>query len=82
MQLNRFSEALEQAYIMREPSVISEYAHILAQKFSSFYAELPINGETNESIRLSRLKLCKIIKEILTQCLYLLGIEAPSKMLR
>lgn len=82
LHLNRFSEALEQAYVMREPSIISEYVHVLAQKFSSFYAELPINGESNESTRLSRLKLCKIIKRVLTQCLDLLGIEAPSKMLR
>lgn len=82
LQINRFSEALEQAYVMREPSIISEYVHVLAQKFSSFYAELPINGETDECLRLSRLKLCKITKEVLTQCLNLLGIEAPSKMLR
>lgn len=82
LHLNRFSEALEQAYVVREPSIISEYVHVLAQKFSSFYAELPINGESNESTRLSRLKLCKIIKRVLTQCLDLLGIEAPSKMLR
>lgn len=82
LQINRFSEALEQSYVMREPSVISEYVHVLAQKFSSFYAELPINGEEDRDLRLSRLKLCKIIKEILTQCLDLLGIEAPNKMLR
>lgn len=82
LQINRFSEALEQAYLMREPSIVSEYVHVLAQKFSSFYAELPIKGEENLDTRLSRLKLCQIIKEVLTQCLDLLGIEAPSKMLR
>ena len=82
LHLNRFSEALEQAYILREPSIISEYVHVLAQKFSSFYAELPVNGEKDHDIQLSRLKLCTIIKKILTQCLDLLGIEAPSKMLR
>lgn len=82
LQLNRFSEALEQSYVMREPSVISEYVHVLAQKFSSFYAELSINGEDNFDIRLSRLKLCNITKDVLTQGLDLLGIEAPKKMSR
>ena len=82
LQINRFSEALEQAYLLREPSVISEYSHILAQKFSSFYAELPINGEENRDVRLSRLKLCKIAKAVLSQGLDLLGIEAPEKMSR
>ncbi|MBO4405564.1 MAG: arginine--tRNA ligase [Alphaproteobacteria bacterium] len=82
LQLNRFSESLEQAYIAREPSIISEYVYVLAQKFSTLYAELPINGENDCSTRISRLKLCRIIKYILTQGLDLLGIEAPEKMLR
>lgn len=82
LQVNRFSEFLEQAYAAREPSIISEYVYVLAQKFSIMYAELPINGENDRVIRVSRLKLCKITKEILTRCLDLLGIEAPEKMLR
>ncbi len=82
LQVNRFSEFLEQAYAAREPSIISEYVYVLAQKFSIMYAELPINGENDCVIRVSRLKLCKITKEILTRCLDLLGIEAPEKMLR
>lgn len=82
LQVKRFSEFLEQAYVAREPSIISEYVYVLAQKFSIMYAELPINGENDCVIRVSRLKLCKITKEILTRCLDLLGIEAPEKMLR
>lgn len=82
LQLNRFSEFLEQAYVAREPSIISEYVYVLAQKFSILYAELPINGESDRSVRTSRLKLCQITREVLTQCLDLLGIEAPEKMLR
>ena len=82
LQLNRFSESLEQAYSAREPSIISEYAYILAQKFSSLYAELPINGESDYDVRDSRLQLCRIVREVLIQCLNLLGIEAPERMLR
>ncbi len=82
LQLNRFSEFLEQSYMTREPSIISEYVYVLAQKFSTLYAELPINGESDRGIRTSRLKLCRITKTILIQCLDLLGIESPEKMLR
>ncbi len=82
LQLNRFSEFLEQACAAREPSIIGEYVYVLAQKFSIMYAELPINGENDRVVRVSRLKLCKITREILTRCLDLLGIEAPEKMLR
>lgn len=82
LRLNRFSEFLEQAYTAREPSIISEYVYMLAQKFSILYAELPINGESDRVVRTSRLQLCRITRAILTQCLDLLGIEAPEKMLR
>lgn len=82
LQINRFSEYLEQAFLAREPSVISDYVHILAQKFSSFYTELPINGEKDSNLRLSRLKLCSSTKKILTIGLTLLGIEAPERMSR
>ena len=82
LQLNRFSEFLEQSYMTREPSIISEYVYVLAQKFSTLYAELPINGESDLNTRISRLKLCRITKYILTRCLDLLGIESPEKMLR
>lgn len=81
LNICREPEALNEAYGHREPSVISDYVYSLAQNFSSFYAELSINGEKEASIRLSRLKMIHTIKEVLKANLALLGIESPDKMI-
>ncbi len=80
LQLHRFSESLMQSYSNREPSVLCEYLYMLAQKFSTFYSEIPVNRETNYNKKLSRLKLLKVTRDILVQGLKLLGIEAPERM--
>ncbi len=82
LQLHRFSENLIQCYNTREPSILCEYLYSLAQKFSSLYAELPINKESDINIKCARLKLIEIIREVLVQGLNLLGIESPEKMLK
>ncbi len=81
LNIAREPEALVEAYNHREPSAISDYVYLLAQNFSSFYAELQINGEKDLAIRLSRLKMIQTIKDILKANLDLLGIESPDKML-
>ena len=80
LQLHRFSESLMQSYSNREPSVLCEYLYTLAQKFSTFYSEIPVNGEVDYNKKLSRLKLLKVTRDILVQGLKLLGIEAPERM--
>ena len=80
LQLHRFSEAMQQSYANREPSVLCDYLHCLSQKFSSLYAELPVNGEPNEELRNSRISLLTLVKTTLETGLNLLGIEAPERM--
>ena len=80
--LRRFPESLAEAYQHREPSVIAEYIYILAQRFSTLYAELSINGEQDESLKLSRLRIAYLTKETLKRGLDLLGIECPDRILK
>lgn len=80
LTLKREPEALEAAYLRREPSVISEYVYELAQKFSTFYGAVSINNEPDEVLKLSRLKLICMTRDTLKNNLKLLGIEAPDKM--
>ncbi len=77
----RQEEILTEAYIRREPSIISSYVHLLAQKFSSFYAELKINAEEDLSLKLCRLKMISLVRCVLKSGLDLLGIESPERML-
>ena len=82
LALRRFPESLAESYQHREPSVIAEYVYTLAQRFSTLYAELSINGEQDETLRKSRLKIASLTRETLKQGLDLLGIECPDRMLK
>ena len=82
LALCRFSESLVEAYTHREPSVIAEYVYTLAQRFSTLYAELSINGEKDDTLKLSRLKIAYLTRETLKKGLGLLGIECPDRILK
>ena len=82
LTIERYPEVMTKSYELREPSEFTTYAHLLAQKFSSFYAECNILNEEDEKVRASRLKIAELTKDMLTQSLYLLGISCPAKMLR
>lgn len=79
MQLNNI---VMRAHEIKEPSIISDYAYSLAQTFSSFYSASSIMNAENEAIASSRLRLAKLVRDILEKLLYLLGIEAPEIMLK
>ena len=77
-----FENAVERAALEKEPSIIADYAYTLAQIFSSFYNTCPIMNAENDALKSSRLMLSKLVRDILKQSLYLLGIQSPEKMLK
>lgn len=82
LSLDQFPEVMDKAYELREPSEIANYAHLLAQKFSTFYADCDILGESDEEVRASRLKILEVTCAMLVRCLSLIGISSPDRMLR
>ena len=82
LKIAQLNAIVIRAHNEKEPRVISDYAYTLAQSFSTFYNVSSImNAETKEAAA-SRLKLAKLVRDILKQLLYLLGIEAPEVMLK
>lgn len=79
MQLNNIVLRTHEA---KEPSIISDYAYTLAQAFSSFYNTSPIMSAETSELAASRLQMAKLVRDVLTLLLYLLGIEAPEVMLK
>jgi arginyl-tRNA synthetase len=69
----------ESARLM-QPGVLAEYAFGLAQRFSRFYAECPVLGETDLDVRTSRLGFCVLTLRVLETALALLAIEVPDRM--
>ena len=70
------------AHQEKEPSIIAEYTYTLAQTFSTFYNACPIMNAEDKSLVASRLRLAKLVRDILSLMLNLLGIEAPEIMLK
>ena len=76
----QLSNVIMRAESEKEPSIISDYAYTLAQAFSSFYNASPIKGAENAETASSRVALAALTRDILTELLRLLGIEAPEVM--
>ncbi len=82
LKIAQLNAVVMRAHNEKEPSVISDYAYTLAQNFSTFYNVSSIMNAENRDFASSRLKLARLVRDILRQLLYLLGIEAPEVMLK
>ena len=78
--LDRLPEAIETAITKRAPNVLAAHAFSLAQAFSRFYAAHHILSEANETLRSSRLAVCRLVLTQFAIVLGLLGIEIPERM--
>lgn len=82
LKITQLGGVIMRAHNEKEPSVISDYTYTLAQTFSSFYNASPIMGAETPELARSRLHLAKLVRDILKQLLYLLGIDTPEVMLK
>jgi arginyl-tRNA synthetase len=78
--LDAFDTAVQEAYDKRAPSFVAEHAYRLAQSFSRFYAACPVLAAETETVRGSRLALCRTALKQLMCALELLGIDTPERM--
>lgn len=62
------------------PHVLCDYAHRLAQEFSSFYGNCHILSEANDTLKQSRLQLCRMALAQLELVMGLMGINIPARM--
>ncbi len=82
LKIAQLNATIMRAHNDKEPSIIADYAYTLAQSFSSFYnASSIVNAET-PALAGSRLKLARLVRDILKLQLYLLGIASPEAMLK
>lgn len=82
LKLAQIHNVVMRAHNEKEPSIIADYTYNLAQIFSTFYNACSIMNAENSDLAASRLTLAKLVRDILTLMLYLLGIEAPEVMLK
>ena len=80
MEVSRFSDVIKTAYKELAPHKICSYIYDLANAFNTFYHEVKILSEEDEKKKESYLALLKLTKEVLEQCIDLLGFGAPERM--
>jgi arginyl-tRNA synthetase len=79
-KLVKFPEVVAQVAEDYFPNNLCNYLFELSQNFNSFYQEVSVLQETNEDLRSFRLNLITATAQVLSNGLYLLGIEAPEEM--
>lgn len=82
LKLAQVHNVIMRAHNEKEPSIIADYTYTLAQIFSTFYNACSIMNAENSALAASRLRLAKLVRDVLILMLNLLGIEAPEVMLK
>jgi arginyl-tRNA synthetase len=78
--LRKFAYVVKESATTYSPALIANYCYELAREYNQFYHDHTILGETNEAVRNFRLLLSGLTSEILSEGMWLLGIEMPERM--
>ncbi len=80
LAITRFGPAMEQALKGSAPNQICAYIYELAGSVNKFYHETRILTEEDPEKKAGYIALIALAKNILEQCIRILGFEAPEKM--
>ena len=75
-----FNPALESALATSAPNLICAYIYELAGCVNKFYHETRILGEEDALKQAGYIALIGLAKDVLEQCIDILGFSAPEKM--
>lgn len=79
-QLANYPEIVQQAASNYSPALIANYTYDLVKEFNSFYQNVSILGEENETKKIFRVQLSKKVADTIQLAFSLLGIEVPERM--
>ena len=80
LAITKFGPAMESALKSSAPNLICAYIYELAGCVNKFYHETRILTEENEELKAGYIALIGLAKDILEQCIHILGFSAPEKM--
>lgn len=80
LAITKLAPTLEAALRTSSPNLICAYVYELAGCVNKFYHETRILGEENEELKAGYIALIGLAKDVLEQCIHLLGFQAPEKM--
>ncbi len=80
LTLSKFSDMMENAYEEKAPHKVCQFIYELSESFNRFYHENKILGNEDQEKKASYIQLLVLVKNILEQCIDLLGLSAPDRM--
>ncbi|MCM1245476.1 MAG: arginine--tRNA ligase [Roseburia sp.] len=80
LALSKFADAVQAAYSERAPHKICQFIYELSESFNRFYHENQILSNKEEQKKTSYIQLLILVKNVLEQCIDLIGLSAPERM--
>lgn len=80
MQIAGFNAMMESACEETAPHKVCAFIYDLANAFNHFYHETQILSEKDEAQKKSLIALLLLTRDVLEDCIHVLGFEAPEKM--
>ncbi len=80
LELCRMSEIVEAAFEDSAPHKLCKFVYDISNAFNHFYHETRILGEEDENKRRGYIALLVLTRDVLTDCIGMLGMEAPERM--
>ena len=77
--LSRFPEAVEEACLRNEPSIVTRATTDIAKAYNKFYYEHRILDD-DAAATAARLELTRACRAVIKTGLYLIGVDAPERM--
>ena len=79
-QLELYPDVIEQAATIYSPALIANYTYDLVKEFNSFYQNVSILGESNQTKKILRVQLAQNVAKVIKSSFKLLGIHVPNRM--
>ena len=80
LHLLGYAKVVHQVSHSLEPHHLCGYLHRLAGLFASFYQQCSVLKAEDPVVQASRLRLCDLVRRVLSDGLDLLGMESPQRM--
>ena len=80
LELGKFNSVVESAFEEMAPHKICSYIYDLSNAFNRFYHETKILSEEDANQKASWIKLLVLTRDVLENCIDMLGFDAPERM--
>lgn len=80
LELSKYNEVMENSFLETAPHKICQYVFDLSNAFNSFYHDTRILVQEDKARQASWISLITLVKDVLANCIQVLGFEAPERM--